>query len=388
MAALRVVIDTDPGIDDAVAILFALSSPAFEVLGITTVAGNIGLATTTRNAGRLLALMRRADVPVIAGAASPLARKGFEASEIHGNDGLGGVAFPPPLAEPGQGAVAWLTALLLREPAASIDVLALGPLTNLARLLTDHPAAARRIRRLIAMGGVIYEAGNVGPRAEFNIAADPEAAAIVLRSGLPIWLIPLDATRQVRADAAYLAALRTTEMPAAHATAALIQAYFESTTVAAPSASPGGGQRNAEVIGPDDQRQNPLPEPEPKPAKREQPAGEPQKAELVLHANGPVSHDAPPLAGSVPPPAAPRNAVDQAAHFVQSRPLHDPCVMVLAEEPALFGCTPMGLAVDLAPGRDAGTLTPDPAAPPVQVALRVDGAAALALLAARLGRRA
>ena len=388
MAAMRVVIDTDPGIDDAVAILFALSSPAFEVLGITTVAGNIGIATTTRNAGRLLALMGRQDVPVIAGAASPLARKGFEASEIHGNDGLGGVVFAPPMVEPGQGATEWLAALLLREPAASIDVLALGPLTNLALLVQDHPAAARRIRRLIAMGGVIYEAGNVGPRAEFNIAADPEAAAIALRSGLPIWLIPLDATRQVRADAAWLAALRTAGTPAARATAALIQAYFESTTVAPPSASAGGGQRDAEVIGPDDQRQDPLPETEPKPAQREQPAREPQKAELVLHANGPVNHGTPPLEGSLPPPAVPRNAVDQAAHFVQSRPLHDPCVMLLAEQPALFGCTPMGLAVDLAHDRAAGTLSADPAAPPLQVALAVDGAAALALLAARLGRRA
>ncbi|MDP2064237.1 MAG: nucleoside hydrolase [Phaeovulum sp.] len=387
MAIIRAVIDTDPGIDDAVAILYALSSPAFEVLGITTVAGNIGIATTTRNAGRLLALIGRADVPVVAGASEPLARKGFDSSEIHGNDGLGGVRFPDPLQPAGQGAVEWLAALLMREPAASIDVLALGPLTNLARLVTDHPAAAARICRLIAMGGVIYEAGNVGPRAEFNIAADPEAAAIVLGAGLPIWLIPLDATRQVRADAAYLDGLRASGTKAAVAVAALIQAYFESTTVSLPpSPRPGGGQRDADEVGPDDKREDPLPEPQPKVAEGEQPARKPQQAELVLHADGSFSHDAPPSVGSIGAGRVPRHEVDQAAMLLAtSRPLHDPCVMLLAERPELFGCTPMGLAVDLAQSRDAGTLTPDPAAPPVQVALRVDGAAALALLAARLG---
>lgn len=302
---IRAVIDTDPGIDDAVAILYALSSPAYDVLGITTVAGNIGIATTTRNAGRLLAMMGRADVPVVAGAAAPLTRKGFSASEIHGNDGLGGVAFPDPLVPADQGAAAWLATLLMREPAASIDVLALGPLTNLAALVRDYPEAAARIRRLIAMGGVIHEAGNVGPRAEFNIAADPEAAEIVLRAGLPMWLIPLDVTRRVRATPAWLSALRATGKPAAEATAALIEAYFQSTTVAGAGA--------------------------------------------------------------------------------ESRPLHDPCVMLLAETPGLFGCTPLRLAVDTGTGRDAGTLSAVADAKGVKVALEVDGPAALALLADRLG---
>lgn len=404
MAEIRAVIDTDPGIDDAVAILYALSSPAFEVLGITTVAGNIGIATTTRNAGRLLALMGRADVPVIAGAAAPMARKGYDASEIHGNDGLGGVAFPPPEKPAGQGAVDWLAALLLREPAASIDVLALGPLTNIARLVRDHPGAAARIRRLIAMGGVIHEAGNVGPRAEFNMAADPEAAGVVLGAGLPIWLIPLDATRKVRADAAYLDTLRAAGTPAASATAALIQAYFENTIVAAAqpasrplhtpravpfSARPNRGERGADIVGPDDEREDPLPESEPKVAEGKQPACEPKQAELVLHADGPVSHDTPPFTENIAADAPQRHEVDQRAMLLAtSRPLHDPCVMLLAENPALFGCEPMGLAVDLAHSREAGALTPDLTAPPVQVALRVDGAAALALLAARLGRPA
>ncbi|MFN3550115.1 MAG: nucleoside hydrolase, partial [Mesorhizobium sp.] len=151
MSPRPVIIDTDPGIDDAVAILAALASPEFELLGITTVAGNIGIATTTRNAGRILALARRGDVPVIAGAAGPLARKGFDVADIHGDDGLGGVAFPEPAVPPrSHHAALWLAETLMAHPAGAIDILALGPLTNLARLVADAPEAARRIGRIVA----------------------------------------------------------------------------------------------------------------------------------------------------------------------------------------------------------------------------------------------
>lgn len=301
---IRAIIDTDPGIDDAVAILFALASPQFEVLGITTVAGNIGIGTTTRNAGRLLALAGRADVPVHAGAAAPLARKGFDTAEIHGADGLGGVAFPEPQASSGADAVGWLARTLMAEPAGTVQLLTLGPLTNLARLVTDHPQAARRIARVIAMGGAVHDRGNIGPRSEFNMAADPEAADIVLGAGLPFVLIPLDVTRKVRASAPYCAALAASGRPGAVASARLIEAYFQSTTVTGSGA--------------------------------------------------------------------------------ESRPLHDPCVMLLAEAPELFTLEPMGLSVDLGPTRDAGALSPDAGRPQVQVALGVDGAGALDLLARRL----
>ncbi|MBX3572647.1 MAG: nucleoside hydrolase [Mesorhizobium sp.] len=302
----KVVIDTDPGIDDAVAILFALASPAFDVLGITTVAGNIGLTTVTRNAGRILALAGRQDIPVIAGAAAPLARKGFDTAEIHGDDGLGGVSFPEPdpTAPLWEGAPRWIAETLLRHPFGSVDILALGPLTNIARLVREHPAAAGRIRRVIAMGGAIDERGNIGPRSEFNLAADPEAADIVLRAGLPLVLVPLDVTRKVRATRDYLALLRRSERPPARVSADLIDAYFQSTT---------GGE---------------------------------------------------------------------------SRPLHDPCVMLFAERPDLFGIERYPLSVDLGDGVDAGALIKDEGrGAPVDVAMRVDTAAALDLLAGRLAGR-
>jgi purine nucleosidase len=300
-----VIIDTDPGIDDAVAILAALASPEFDVLGITTVAGNIGLATTTRNAGRILALARRSDVPVIAGAAGPLARTGFDVAEIHGDDGLGGVGFPEPATPPRPGPAAiWLAETLMAQPAGAVDILALGPLTNLAQLLADDPQAARRIGRIIAMGGAIREHGNVGPRSEFNLAADPEAAEAVLAAGLPLTLIPLDVTRKVRADRASVESLRGAGTAAARASADLIAAYFQTTT---------GGE---------------------------------------------------------------------------SRPLHDPCVMLFAMAPQLFGCEDMSLSVDCGETRDAGSLEPaTDGRRPVSVAMTVDGGAALSLLAGRLTRR-
>lgn len=295
-----VVIDTDPGIDDAVAILLALKSPEFDIRGVTTVAGNIGIATTTRNAGRILALAGRPDIPVIAGAPSPLSRKGFDTADIHGGDGLGGVAFPEPLAAPCDDAVHWMAELLDAEPPGSVDLLALGPLTNIALLLRDHPDAARRAGRVVAMGGAIRERGNIGPRSEFNMAADPEAAAIVLGAGLSLVLVPLDVTRKVRATRAYTAALRASGRVEAVASADLTDAYFQSTE---------GGE---------------------------------------------------------------------------SRPLHDPCVMLMVLDGDLFGTETLPLAVDVGDGPDAGALTAEDTGWPVQVATRVDAEAALALLAARL----
>lgn len=235
----RVLIDTDPGIDDAIAILFALHARGLEVAGITTVAGNIGLEITTRNALRILALGGHA-VPVVAGAARPLTRPGVQELAVHGQDGLGGVALPEPLTTPRHGdAVDWLAATLLGQEAGSHDLLALGPLTNIARLIREVPKAARRIGRLIAMGGAIDAPGNVGPHAEFNIANDPEAAEIVLAAGLDLTLIPLDVTRQVRADAAFLDRLEQAGTRQALAVRTLIAAYFDRTRdTARPTSRP------------------------------------------------------------------------------------------------------------------------------------------------------
>lgn len=228
------VIDTDPGLDDAVGILFALDhADWFDLRGLTSVAGNIGIATTTANALRLAAVMGRPEVAVVAGATKPLQRPGKTSAEIHGADGLGGVTLPAPSVAVRAGAAAdFLAEVLLGEPAGTVDIHALGPLTNIARLILDHPDAARRVGRLIVMGGAIAERGNVGPRAEFNCACDPEAAAIVFGAGLPTTLIPLDVTRKVRATPADLETLRAAGTLRGQLTADLIAAYFEATAAA------------------------------------------------------------------------------------------------------------------------------------------------------------
>jgi inosine-uridine nucleoside N-ribohydrolase len=296
-----IVIDTDPGIDDAIGILLALASPEFSIAGMTTVAGNIGIETTTRNAGRLLAFAGREEIPVFQGAATPLSRPGPEPLNLHGEDGIGGVGLPDPARQPESlPAVEWLTELLLDEPAGTIDVLALGPLTNIARLILEKPDAAKRIGRIVAMGGVIHEAGNVGPRSEFNLWADPEAAAVVVSSGLPLVLVPLDATRRVRATREFAEALAATGKPLPNMVADLVRSYFESETTR------------------------------------------------------------------------------------ESRPLHDPCVMLLALEPELFRLEALRLSVNTGSMEEAGALTIDASGTLVQVAVGVDGPAVLDLLSRKL----
>ena len=224
-----IVIDTDPGLDDAIAILYALCSGQ-PVGAITTVAGNIGLEVTTRNALRLAALAG-AEVPVHPGAARPMAGTSRFETAIHGDDGLGGVAVPEPdRSASAEAAGAALVRLIGAHPPGAVTLYCLGPMTNLARLVRDAPEAARRLGPVIAMGGAVDEPGNVGPRAEFNLAHDPQAAGIVLGAGLDLTLIPLDATRRLRADRAYLEALRATGTVAATTSAALIEAYFASTS--------------------------------------------------------------------------------------------------------------------------------------------------------------
>jgi len=232
----RVIIDTDPGLDDAVAILYALACGRFEVLGLTTVAGNIGIEASTSNSLRLLAAMARSDVPVRRGAAQPLCRAGEELISIHGEDGMGGLALPAPQAEARGEAVGWLVEQLQSAPAGSVDILALGPLTNIALLVRDHPAVAARIGRLIVMGGAVDEPGNIGARSEYNFAADPEAAQIVLEARLDLTLIPLDVTRRVRVLPAQIASLRSS--PAGDLCAEILALYFGSGRASRPLHDP------------------------------------------------------------------------------------------------------------------------------------------------------
>ena len=189
MSAIPILIDCDPGHDDAIAVLLALASPEVEVLGVTTVAGNQTLEKTTANAIRVLDFVGRDDIPVAPGAARPLQREPFVAAYVHGETGLDGPDLPPPQREPvDQHAVEFLG-----ERVSGTTLVAVGPLTNVALLLEQHPEA--RPDRIVLMGGSIG-LGNVTPAAEFNIWADPEAAARVFASGLDVTMVGLDVTHE------------------------------------------------------------------------------------------------------------------------------------------------------------------------------------------------
>jgi inosine-uridine nucleoside N-ribohydrolase len=189
LPAERILLDCDPGHDDAIALLLALASPELELLGVTTVAGNQTLEKTTANAIRVLDFVDRDDVPVAAGAERPLVRDPFVAAYVHGDTGLDGPDLPPPQRAPlAQHAVDFLA-----ERVTGATLVAVGPLTNVALLLAGHPQA--RPSRIVLMGGSIG-LGNVTPAAEFNIWADPEAAARVFTSGLELTMVGLDVTHQ------------------------------------------------------------------------------------------------------------------------------------------------------------------------------------------------
>ena len=192
----KLIIDTDPGVDDAIAILMALASPDFEVVGLTTVGGNVPLARSTRNSLALLQAAGRRDVPVAKGASRPLRGRYTYSPQFHGPGGLSR-RLPEPTAAPvGEGAVQLTYSALTRWP-GEVILVALGPLTNVARLLQERPIALRQAKNIVVMGGAVNTPGNVTPRAEFNFHSDPVAAEIVLSSRLPVTLVDLAACRQV-----------------------------------------------------------------------------------------------------------------------------------------------------------------------------------------------
>jgi len=194
-ARIPVLIDCDPGHDDAIALLLALASPELELLGVTTVAGNQTLPKTTANALRILEFVERGDVPVAAGAERPLIREPFVAAYVHGESGLDGPALPPPERRPLEThAVDFLADRLLASPRPA-TLVPTGPLTNVALLLARYPDVLARVERVVLMGGAIAE-GNVTPAAEFNIWADPEAARRVFESRLDVTMIGLDVTHK------------------------------------------------------------------------------------------------------------------------------------------------------------------------------------------------
>jgi purine nucleosidase len=222
-----IIIDTDPGQDDAVAILLALASPELEILGITAVAGNVPLALTEINARKICELAGRSDIKVYSGAIRPMLRTLVTAEHVHGRTGLDGPDLPDPtMPLQKQYAVDFIIDTLMQHPAGTITLCCLGPLTNIGLALVKEPRIATRIKRIVAMGGGFFEGGNVTPTAEFNIYVDPQAARLVFDSGVPITLIPLDCTHKALTTKARVQKFREMNNHAGPATAQLVD-FFE-----------------------------------------------------------------------------------------------------------------------------------------------------------------
>src|ERR671914_1546973 len=209
MSPTPVILDVDPGHDDAVAVMLACGAPALDLLAVTTVAGNAPLEKTTRNALRVLSLIGHTDVPVAAGASTPLYRPLHTAEDIHGESGLDGPKIPDPSFEPDERTATDLIADTLREAPEPVTLIPTGPLTNVATFLREHPELKDRVAHISLMGGSIG-LGNTTPAAEFNIYVDPEAAREVFESGLPITMSGLDITHQAGAGPLERMRLRAT----------------------------------------------------------------------------------------------------------------------------------------------------------------------------------
>lgn len=223
----RIVIDTDPGIDDALALFFALAAPDVQLEAVTTVSGNVSVDKTTRNALALLDLAGRGDVPVARGADRPLLRPAVYAAHVHGENGVGDVDLPQPQREPATlHAVEMIIQTILGAP-GEITLVTLGPLTNLALAVRREPRIAEAVREVVIMGGALRVPGNVRPTAEFNIYADPHAAQIVLSAGWPIRLVSLDATQQAVMEREQFATLAKTGHPVTRAIQAMTDYYYD-----------------------------------------------------------------------------------------------------------------------------------------------------------------
>jgi purine nucleosidase len=224
MGRTAIIFDCDPGVDDGVALLLAFAArDALQLLGITTVAGNVSAKLTARNAGILREIASREDVPVFAGCERPLKRSPIEAGHFHGESGLGDLPlFEPRHAAETEHAVDWLIRTLRAAPARSISLVATGPLTNVATALLREPSITQAVREIAIMGGARSEGGNITASAEYNIYADPHAAQVVFAADVEIVAFGLDVTHQVRATPARIDMLEKLGTPAAMATAKLL----------------------------------------------------------------------------------------------------------------------------------------------------------------------
>lgn len=201
----RVIIDTDPGQDDAIAILLALASAELEVLGLSIVAGNVPLASTVQAARAVVELADRRDIPIHAGSSRPLRRPLVTAEHVHGDTGLDGPVLPPPtVAVSDEHAVDFIVRSLRSAAPGEITLVTLGPLTNVALAFSRAPEIVSRVREIVMVIGSLHEGGNITPLADFNCYVDPDAADVVLRSGAPIVAIPMDATHSMRTTDARL----------------------------------------------------------------------------------------------------------------------------------------------------------------------------------------
>lgn len=228
MPARKIIIDTDPGQDDAVAILLALASPEeLEVLGITAVAGNVPLELTARNARMVCELAGKLETPVFAGCDRPLAHDLVTAEHVHGKTGLDGPDLPEPSMPLQDGdAVDFIIETLRAQPEKTVTLCPLGPLTNIAAALKRAPDIAARIQEIVLMGGAYFEVGNITPAAEFNIYVDPEAAEIVFKCGAPITVMPLDVTHKALVTSSRNEAFRALGTPVGIAVAQMTD-FFE-----------------------------------------------------------------------------------------------------------------------------------------------------------------
>ncbi|WP_421306312.1 pyrimidine-specific ribonucleoside hydrolase RihA [Aeromonas veronii] len=223
--ALPVILDCDPGHDDAIALILALASPELKVLAVTTSAGNQTPDKTLNNALRILTLLGRDDIPVAAGAPKPLARELIIADNVHGESGLDGPKLPDPAFAPQGMTGTELMARCLRESPEPVTLVPTGPLTNIALLLAAHPELKPRIARIVLMGGAAG-AGNWTPAAEFNIYVDPEAADMVFKSGIPITMCGLDVTHEAQVMDEDIARVRAITNPVAQCVAELLDFFM------------------------------------------------------------------------------------------------------------------------------------------------------------------
>jgi purine nucleosidase len=229
MPLTRIIIDTDPGIDDALAFLLALASPEIKLEALTTTQGNVTLEKATRNALSVLALAHASDIPVAKGSVLPLVQPLRASAAVHGESGIGNSKLPEPQAQPVPGhAVDYLIKRVLAEP-NEISIFPIGPLTNTAMAIRKAPKFPKAVKELVIMGGAILENGNITPLAEFNIYVDPHAAHIVFHSGIPITLIPLDVTHKCLLKSEHVDRLMNIDSPISRFIKETVDVYLKAS---------------------------------------------------------------------------------------------------------------------------------------------------------------